>query len=68
VSVWPIYPNKLSVNSNESSPDIPKTGTPPNVTAPYTGAVRVRVRILYQAKPTDVATEVYRASWVRVDG
>ncbi|WP_428940066.1 type IV pilus modification PilV family protein [Fontivita pretiosa] len=67
VSVWPIYPNKLSVNSNESSPDLPKTGFAPNCTAPYTGAVRVRVRILYAARAGDVPTEVFQHSWVRLD-
>jgi len=59
VSVWPVYVNQLTANSNESSPDISKTT--------YTGAVRVRVRILYRAVSTDPATEVYRTSWVRVD-
>lgn len=59
VSVWPVNPNDLSLNSNESSPDIPKTT--------YTGAVRVRVRVLYQATPAEVAAEVYRASWIRLD-
>jgi prepilin-type N-terminal cleavage/methylation domain-containing protein len=59
VSVWPVYANKLNVNNNESSPDIPKST--------YTGAVRVRVRILYRATPTAVPAEVYRASWIRVD-
>jgi hypothetical protein len=59
VSVWPVYPNKLSVNSNEASPDVAKTT--------YTGAVRIRTRILYQATPNDVPREVYRASWVRMD-
>jgi hypothetical protein len=67
VSVWPIYPNKLSVNSNESSPDLPKSGFPPNCTAPYTGAVRVRVRILYAARPGDVPTEIFQHSWIRMD-
>lgn len=60
VSVWPVYTTKLSVNSNETSPDVPKTT--------YTGAVRVRVRILYRATPDAVAEEVYRASWIRMDG
>lgn len=59
VSVWPVNPNQLSVNSNESSPTIAKTT--------YTGAVRVRVRILYQATPDAIAGEVYRTSWIRVD-
>lgn len=59
VSIWPVDPNQLSLNSNESSPEIPKTT--------YTGAVRVRVRVLYQTSPADVASEVYRTSWIRVD-
>lgn len=59
VSVWPVYPTKLSVNSNETTPDLPKTT--------YTGAVRVRVRVLYRATPDEVPQEVYRASWVRVE-
>jgi prepilin-type N-terminal cleavage/methylation domain-containing protein len=59
VSVWPVYPNKLNVNNNESSPDIAKST--------YTGALRVRVRILYRATPSAVPAEVYRASWVQVD-
>lgn len=59
VSVWPVDPNQLSLNSDESSPDIAKTT--------YTGAVRVRVRVLYRATEEDVASEVYRTSWIRVD-
>lgn len=59
VSVWPVTPSQLSVNSDESSPDIAKTT--------YTGAVRIRVRVLYQATPDAVASEVYRTSWIRVD-
>jgi prepilin-type N-terminal cleavage/methylation domain-containing protein len=60
VSVWPVYPNKLSVNSNESNPDIPNKST-------YTGALRVRVRILHRATPGAVPREVYRTSWVHLD-
>jgi hypothetical protein len=59
ISVWPIYPDKPSVNSNESSPDVPKTT--------YTGAVRVRVRILFRATPESVPQEVYQTSWIRMD-
>lgn len=58
VSVWPVNPNQLSTNSNEAVPDIPK-GT-------YTGAVRVRVRVLFKLRPSDPAVEVYRASWIRM--
>jgi prepilin-type N-terminal cleavage/methylation domain-containing protein len=60
VSVWPVYTNKLSVNSSESNPDIPNKST-------YTGAFRVRVRILHRTTPGAVPTEVYRTSWVHVD-
>ena len=60
VSVMPVYPDMPSANDNELIPELPKTA--------YTGAVRVRVRILFRARPTDVAQEVYRASWMRLDG
>ena len=59
VSVMPVYTNQLSANTNESAPTISKTT--------YTGAVRVRVKILYQRTPADPAAEVYRASWIRTD-
>lgn len=59
VSVVPVFPNKLNSNTNDSAPEISKTT--------YTGAVRVRVRVLYRAKSTDTPAEVYRASWVRLD-
>ena len=59
VSVMPVYPKKPGSNANEASPDIPKTT--------YTGAVRVRVRVLYRARPSDVPEEVYRTSWIRLD-
>ena len=62
VSVWPVYPTKLSVNSNEASPDIPKTGA-----GPYTGAVRVRVKVTFRQVPSATPVEVYRTSWIRVD-
>ena len=59
VSVFPVFPNKLNSNLNELAPEIPKTT--------YTGAVRVRVRVLYKANAADPAQEVYRASWTRLD-
>jgi hypothetical protein len=59
VSVWPVYINQLTANSNEASPDLPKTS--------YQGAVRVRARILYRVTPQAPAVEVYRTSWIRVD-
>jgi len=59
VSVMPIWPYKLAGNTNEAAPEIPRTT--------YTGAVRVRVRVLYRTNPTDPQVELYRCSWVRVD-
>ena len=59
ISVWPVRPNSPSDNSNESAPDVPKSS--------YTGAVRVRVRILYRVTPEAIPEEVYRASWIRLD-
>lgn len=59
VVVWPVYPNKLSVNTNPANPDIPK--------ATYTGAVRVQVRILHRAAPTASPVEVCRMSWIAMD-
>jgi hypothetical protein len=59
ITVRPIYPNQLSSNSNDASPTIPNST--------YTGAVRVRVRVLYRASPTDPPEEVYTRSWVRAD-
>lgn len=58
VSVWPVYTNQLSANSNPSSPDMSQTS--------YTGAARVTVMILHRRNPTDAWTEVYRTSWIRV--
>jgi prepilin-type N-terminal cleavage/methylation domain-containing protein len=60
VSVMPVWPYKLSGNTSESAPEISPRST-------YTGAVRVRVRVLYRMRPTDTPVEVYRCSWVRVD-
>jgi hypothetical protein len=59
VSVWPVRPNRPSDNSHESSPDISKTT--------YTGAARVRVRILFRANAQSVPLEVYQTSWIRMD-
>ncbi|MGH7180055.1 MAG: hypothetical protein ACREJC_21940 [Tepidisphaeraceae bacterium] len=60
VAVMPIYPNKLNANTNETSPEITPKST-------YTGAARVRVRILFSANATETPAEVYRANWERVD-
>lgn len=59
VSVWPVSSAQLSANSNEAQPTIAK-GT-------YTGAVRIRVRILYASNPKVAAQEIYRSSWIRMD-
>jgi len=59
ISVMPVYPKQLAANTDQSNPDIPE-GT-------YTGAVRIRVRVLYRVTPSSPATEVYRTSWVRLD-
>lgn len=59
ISVWPVYPNKLSINSNEASPDIPQTT--------YTGSARVRVSVYYRAKTSEPQQKVYEASWIRMD-
>ncbi len=59
VSVVPVYTTKLASNTNTASLDFAKTT--------YTGALRVTVRVLYRARPTDVDQEVYRTSWIRMD-
>lgn len=59
VTVWPVLMNNLRTNSNEAVPDLPKSS--------YQGAVRVRVRVLYRALPSQTPEEVYRTSWIRVD-
>ena len=43
VTVLPVFANKLNANTNPAAPDLPKST--------YTGAVRVQVRIMYQADP-----------------
>jgi prepilin-type N-terminal cleavage/methylation domain-containing protein len=59
VRVVPVFPNKLSSNIDDSAPEIAQ-GT-------YTGAVRIRVIVLYRATASEPNTEVYRASWIRMD-
>jgi len=58
VSVTPVYPNKPRSNSSET--EIPRST--------YTGAVRVRVRVLYQPTPTSPARQAAAVSFIRVDG
>lgn len=59
ISVVPVYPSQISSNTNDASPAIPETT--------YTGACRVRVRVLYRSNVSDPWTEIYRYSWIRVD-
>jgi hypothetical protein len=59
VTVRPVFPEQLSSNSNDASPTIS--------TATYTGAARMRVRVLYRPTPTAPAEEVYQRSWLRLD-
>jgi len=59
ITVMPVYPNQPSSNADEAKPEIPR--------ATYTGAVRVRVKILYRLRPADPPQEVYRAQWIRLD-
>ncbi len=58
VSVVPVYGNGLDSNSGATL-TIPKTA--------YTGAVRVRVVVTYQAGEGTSVEEVYRQSWIRVN-
>jgi len=59
ITVVPVYPNQPSSNSDEAKPELPKSA--------YTGAVRIRVKILYRVHPAEAPQEVYRAQWIRVD-
>ena len=59
ISVMPVSPDEPSGNLNEALPSLPKGA--------YTGAVRVRVKVLYQAPGSTKAEEVYSVSWIRAD-
>jgi hypothetical protein len=59
VSVWPVFMSNLTTNSDEQNPDLPQTS--------YQGAIRLRVRVMYQRNPADQPVEVYRTSWIRLD-
>ena len=60
VTVWPVYLNNLETNTNApDTVDLSQTT--------YTGAVRVRVRVLHQGSPNEPPVELYRQSWIRVD-
>jgi type II secretory pathway pseudopilin PulG len=60
ISVWPVKPYRLTVNSNPSAPEVPQTT--------YTGAARVTVMIMHRKTSTAPWSEVYRTSWIRVAG
>jgi len=59
ITVVPVYTTQISANTNDGSPAIPKTT--------YTGAARVRVRILFRLTPSTPWSEAYRYSWIRMD-
>ncbi len=60
VSVSPVYAMRPNSNNNPLNLEIPKTT--------YTGAVRVEVRVMFRLNASSPSIEVYRGSWVRVDG
>jgi type II secretory pathway pseudopilin PulG len=59
VTVRPVWPDQPSSNNNEASPSISN--------ATYTGAVRIRVRVMYRPVASAAWEEVYQRSWVRMD-
>ena len=59
VTVMPVNPDDPGSNEDENKPTLPKGA--------YTGAVRVRVRVYFQQSPTSAKSEVYQASWLRVN-
>ena len=52
VSVTPVQPAQLNGSVSKST---------------YTGAVRVRVKVMYRSDPSQPLEEVHQASWIRVD-
>jgi prepilin-type N-terminal cleavage/methylation domain-containing protein len=59
VTVMPVDPNRPGNNTDTVKPEIGK-GT-------YTGAVRIRVIVLYRGRPNEVPVEVMRSAWIRLD-
>ena len=59
VTVMPVDPDRPGNNTDTVKPEIGK-GT-------YTGAVRIRVSVLYRARSNEVPVEVMRSAWVRLD-
>jgi hypothetical protein len=59
VTVMPVDPNRPGANADEKNPEIPKLT--------YTGALRMRVTILFRRTPKDPPSEILRTAWVRLD-
>jgi hypothetical protein len=59
VTVMPVDPNRPGNNTDAAKPEIGK-GT-------YTGAVRIRVSVLYRSNAKELPVEVLRSAWVRLD-
>ena len=59
IHVMHVDPNETGGNWNHDAPTIPK--------ANFTGAMRLRVIVLYRRTPTDPPQEVLRKSWIRLD-
>ena len=59
VHVMHVDPNQTGENWNHDAPAIPK--------ANFTGAMRLRVIVLYRRAPSDPPQEVLRKSWIRLD-
>jgi prepilin-type N-terminal cleavage/methylation domain-containing protein len=59
VDVMPIDPNMPGQNADVAAPTIGK-GT-------YTGAVRVRVTVLYKPTPTSPSETLMSSSWIKMD-
>ncbi len=59
IHVMNVDPDRTGQNTDRGAPTIPPTE--------YTGAMRLRVIIYYQARRTDPPQEVLRTSWIRLD-
>lgn len=59
VTVRPVWPDQPSSNNNDANPTISA--------ATYTGAVRIRVRVMYRPVASAAWEDVYQRSWVRMD-
>ena len=59
IHVMHVDPDATGQNTNHDAPTIPP--------ANFTGAMRLRVIILYRASPNQPQQEVLRTSWIRLD-